>query len=119
MLKKQIIRFIAVGIVNTLVYYFLYSLFIYLEFDYKLAVLFSSLIGMLFSFITFGRYVFSNNNKKLIGKFFLVYAILYVCNIGIISLVEVIIHNYYISGFLATICCAILSFILNKWYVYK
>lgn len=119
MLKKQISKFLLVGILNTIVYYALYSLFIYLEFDYKLAVLFATLSGVLFSFKTFGKFVFNNSDKNLIYKFLFSYSILYLFSIIFISIFEKIFFNYYISGFFATLCCAVLSFIFNKWYVFR
>ena len=116
---KQLIKFILAGILNTLVYYVLYSGFLFVNFDYRLSVLFATMIGVLFSFKTFGKYVFNNQNKKLLYKFIFIYIILYLVNIAIISIFEIFILNYYISGLLATLCCAILSFGLNKWYVFK
>lgn len=119
MLRKQILKFLLIGILNTIVYYALYSLFIYLEFDYKLAVLFATLSGVLFSFKTFGKFVFNNSDKNLIYKFLFSYSILYLFSIIFINIFEQIFFNYYISGFFATLCCAVLSFILNKWYVFR
>lgn len=119
MLRKQILRFLFVGILNTIVFYTLYSIFIYLGLDYKWAVLFATLIGILFSFKTFGKFVFHNRDKHIIYKFLLVYSILYLASIGLIYVFEKIFLNYYLSGFFATLCCAVLSFILNKWYVFR
>ena len=119
MLKSQIIKFIFIGIINTIFNYLLYSLFIFLGFDYRVAVLFATIIGVLFSFKTFSKYVFSDNNKKFLYKFILIYVILYIVNITLITVLQSFVDNLYISGFLATICCAVLSFILNKWYVFK
>lgn len=119
MLKKQILKFLLVGIINTGVYYALYSFFIYLKFDYKWAVLFATISGAFFSFKTFGKFVFKNSNKNIIYKFLFSYSILYLFSIAFINIFEKIFFNYYISGFFATLCCAILSFILNKWYVFR
>ncbi len=119
MLKKQIIKFIFTGVLNTGFYYLLYSFFIYLNFDYRVSVLFATMIGVLFSYKTFGKFVFESDDKESIYRFISVYILLYFINIILIGLFEVYFTNYYISGLVATICCAILSFILNKWYVFK
>ncbi|NOQ29861.1 MAG: GtrA family protein [Helicobacteraceae bacterium] len=119
MIKKQIIKFIIVGMVNTVIYYMLFSSLIYFNFDYRLAVLFATLVGLLFSFKTFSKYVFENNNNKLLYRFASVYVLLYIVNIALIALLQPSVLNYYLSGLFATICCAILSFVLNKFYVFK
>jgi len=119
MLDKQIIKFIVTGSVNTVVYYLLFSFFIYIQLDYKIAVLFATIIGVLFSFKTFGKYVFNNKNNKLIYKFFIVYAVIYILNILFIYLFNLYVNDYYSSGLFSTLICAIISFVLNKNYVFK
>ncbi len=118
-MKKQIINFLIIGSINTIFYYAIYSALIYIDIDYKLSVLIATMIGVFFSFKTFGKYVFNNSDKMLLYKFFLVYIILYISNILLISIMQSTLHNYYISGLIATVCCAVLSFILNKWYVFN
>jgi putative flippase GtrA len=118
-MKKQMVSFLIIGIINTIFYYVVYSSLIYVNLNYKWAVLIATVTGVLFSFNTFGKYVFNNSNKALIYKFFIVYSILYVCNISIIYFIEIKIKSYYIAGFIATLFCAMLSFVLNKWYVFK
>ena len=119
MLKKQIVQFIFIGVVNTLFYYSLYSFFIFMEIDYKLAVLFATSIGVFFSFKMFGKFVFDNNDNRLIFKFLIIYLILYILNILLIDLFNDILKNYYSSGFIATLISAVVSFILNKFFVFK
>ena len=118
LLRKQIIRFIVTGIINTLVYYLLYSLLIFMRIDYKIAVFLATAAGAFFSFATFRRYVFEHSSRYAMYKFLLLYTGLYVANVGLIYLFQKIVENYYISGFVATLCCAVLSFVLNKRYVF-
>ena len=119
MLKQQIVRFFFVGIMNTIVYFVFYSTFIFLNFDYRLAVLFATIIGVLFSFQTMGRFVFYNNNRNLIYRFILVYAFLYFINILFIAVFDTIFYNYYLSGFVSTLLISILTFVLNRNFVFK
>ena len=119
MIDKQVFKFIVVGSVNTVVYYGLFSMFIYFNINYKISVLFATLIGVMFSFKSFGKFVFNNEDNSLIFRFVSVYIVLYLCNIFIIYISNIVVSNYYVAGFIATIVCAVLSFILNKKYVFK
>lgn len=103
--------------INTIVYYALYSFFIYLGINYKLAVLFATLLGILFSFKTFSIYVFQEMGYKVFVKFILVYTILYFVNIYLISILEG--NNIYLAGIIAIVPVSMLTFILNKWYVFN
>lgn len=119
MLKQQVIRFIAVGVINTLFGYSIYALLIYLGLNYMVAVLFATVVGVLFNFKTIGRYVFKSSDNNLLIKFILVYTVVYGVNIGLIRLFTVWNIDYYAAGFLAVVPCAAISFILNKRFVFR
>ncbi len=113
------LKFILVGILNTIFGYSVFALLLYLGIHYTLAVILSTIIGILFNFKTIGKLVFKNNNNKLIFKFVTVYAI--TCTIGIIILriAEILGQNLYLSGIISTGICAIISYLLNKKWVFK
>jgi len=118
-LSKLFIKFILVGIINTLFGYFLFSLFIYFGIHYSLAVALSTIGGVLFNFKTLGKLVFNSNNNRLFFKFIFVYLFTYVLNVGII---KGLIHysvNIYAAGAVATIIAALCSYALNKEFVFK
>lgn len=119
MLKRQVIRFIAVGVVNTLFGYGIYALLIFLGLDYMYAVLFATVAGVLFNFKTIGHYVFESTDRSLLLKFFMVYGIVYGINVGLIRLFSLWNIDYYTAGFLAIVPCAAVSFILNKRFVFR
>lgn len=117
-MHSQIVKFIYIGLLNTGFYYLLYSTFLFIGFDYRLAVLCATIIGVLFSFKTFGTFVFNQSGKKYILRFVMVYLLLYLLNILLITFFEMFLTNYYISGFFATIICAFFSFLFNKYFVF-
>ncbi len=119
MLKKQIVSFILVGVLNTIVGYALYAFFIFIGFHYILAVVASTILGVLFNFKTISKFVFETHNNRLIVKFFSVYLIVFIVNVALIKLFKVFGYNDYIAGLIALFPCAAISFILNKYYVYK
>jgi len=120
MIRDEIIKFVVVGIINTIFYYILYAILIYLGFEYYLAVILATTVGVLFSFKTFSKLVFKNSNNILIFKFILVYGFNIILNIFIIKVYVYLYNdNLYIAGLIAIILVAISSFILNKFYVFR
>ncbi|HCS64153.1 MAG TPA: polysaccharide biosynthesis protein GtrA [Cellvibrio sp.] len=119
MLAVQFVRFLAVGVVNTLFGYSIYALLIYLGLAYTYALLFATILGVLFNFQTIGRLVFQSRDKRLIGKFFAVYAITFCLNLLLIKLMIKLGLSAYLAGALALIPTTVLSFLLNKFFVFK
>ena len=120
MIKRQAVKFLFVGIMNTTFGYGLFALFIYLGLYYPLAVLLSTILGVLFNFKTIGGLVFGSNDNRLIFKFILVYVITYLLNIFFLWLFKRLgFENMYINGFVLLIPLAAVSFLLNKFFVFR
>jgi len=114
------LKFILVGILNTVVGYLLFVFFIFLGLHYSQAVLLATIFGVLFNFKSTGKLVFGNNDNGLIYRFVLVYMVLYLLNItGLWIFEKNGFMNMYISGFILIIPLAVASFILNRKYVFK
>ena len=119
-LDNHFIRFILVGILNTMVGYGLFALFIYLGLHYSLAVLFSTILGVLFNFKSIGKLVFNSNNNERIYHFISVYILLYLLNVsGLWGLSSIGMENMYVAGAILLAPLAIISFILNKNFVFN
>jgi putative flippase GtrA len=116
--EYQFIRFLFVGGINTIFGYSCFAFFIFLNFHYALASVFATICGIFFNFITVGSIVFYNKDKKLIFKFFGVYGITCVCSIIILKIFNYFLINNYIGGAALILPMAILSFILNKKFVF-
>jgi putative flippase GtrA len=109
-----------VGVLNTAFGYSVYALFIFLGFHYTAAVLISTVLGVLFNFKTIGVLVFKNNNNRLIFRFFAVYALNYVLNVSFLKALKTAgSENMYINGLIIVLPLALLSFVLNKKFVFK
>ena len=119
MLKKQISNFIFVGVINTLFGYTVYAILISVGFSYVISALFATIIGMLFNFKTIGRYVFGVASYGLMNRFFAVYLIVLLVNISIIKIIKMYDYNDYVAGLAAVVPCATISFIFNKFFVFK
>lgn len=113
------VKFIFVGVLNTAFGYLAYALLLFLGLHYTLAVVLSTIAGVLFNFKTTGTIVFKNNNNKLIFKFVAVYAITTTLGIIILRMAELAGINLYLAGLVSTGICAIITFLLNKNWVFK
>ena len=119
MANKQFIRFLIIGVVNTIFGYSIYALFIFAGLHYTLAALLSTILGVLFNFKTTGVFVFKNKRNILIFKFIGVYSFLYLINIAFLKVFNMLQMNMYLAGAILIVPSAILSFILNKKLVFK
>lgn len=116
---NQFILFLLVGSINTLFGYGVFALLIRLNIHYAIAMLIATCIGVMFNFKTLGTVVFKNTGKNLILRFIGVYTIIYFVNIIIVKLANHFLENIFISGAIATIIAAILSYLLNKHFVFR
>ena len=118
--NHQFYRFIVVGVINSLFWYLVFSILIFMKMPYPIAVLGATIIGVLFNFKSFGVLVFKNTNNKLIYKFIFVYIIIYFFNILFLYTLEFLGNdNMYVNGIIITPIAALLSFILNKYFVFN
>lgn len=108
-----------VGVINTIFGYSCYAILIFIGLHYSLAVMISTILGVMFNFKTLGVYVFKNNSNLLLFKFIMVYFIIYWVNIGLIKIFYNKGFDLYFSGILALLICPILSYFLNKFVVFK
>lgn len=118
--SEQFVLFLVMGGVNTIFSYSLYSLLIFAGVYYPVAVVVSTVCGVLFNFQTFGRVVFKNFQLRLLGRFFCVYAVVCTANIAGLKLFELVgLVNKYIAGAILILPMALLGYILNKTFVFN
>ena len=117
--QQQLIKFIMVGIMNSLFGYSCYAFFVFLGISYPFALLLSTCIGVLFNFKTTGKIVFSSTTNDYFLKFVAVYVIIYFFNMTFIKWMELFTNNLYLAGFVAMIPAAMMAFVLNKYVVFR
>lgn len=114
-LNFKLIRFIIAGVVNTLFGWLIYSLFILINVEPWLALIISTVVGILFNFITIGGYAFKNLKISKLPLFILSYIIVYLINILLIYLLKIYIPNLIVLQLLLTPILALISyFLLSK-----
>lgn len=112
-------RFLFVGGINTLFGYLVYSILILIGLHFALASFLSTLVGIIFNFFTTGNIVFKNKNPRLIFRFFGVYGITYLINVGCLKVFEILNVNMIVAGAILLLPIAIISYFLNRALVFK
>ena len=112
------VRFILVGILNAVFGYGVFTLFLFLGLHYSIAAALGTILGVFFNFKTTGVLVFKNNDNRMIFRFIGVYALIYLISVLFLRIAEFYGISLYLMGFLLIGLSAILSYILNKKFVF-
>ncbi|HBA61365.1 MAG TPA: polysaccharide biosynthesis protein GtrA [Elusimicrobia bacterium] len=116
--RKLFVRFIAVGVLNTIFGYSLFALLIFVGLHYALAALVGQVLGVLFNFKTTGRLVFGSRDNSLLLRFLGVYSFTYVVNVFALKGLKGLGWNMYLAGAAMLLPMAIIAFLLNKRLVF-
>lgn len=117
--RKDYVRFLFTGVLNTAFGYGAYALFVILGVEYHLALFFSTFLGILFNFQTIGRVVFRHCKKELMGKFFITYGIIFVANQIVLTALVTAGLGELVAQVVALPLMVLLSFFMNKNFVFK
>jgi len=120
--EKQISRFVAVGILNTIVGVGFYFILLDLNIYYLLSSIIAHMIGVMNSFIWNKKWTFRSNGNLLreFLKFNSVYVVTFFVNLLLLALfVEKFGFNPKISGVLSLGFSAMISFFGHKYWSFK
>lgn len=112
------LRFIAVGVLNSVFGYGCFALLMVAGMHYVPALLLATIAGVLFNFKTTGALVFKSNNNGLIFRFIASYTIVYVVNVTGLKLLSLLGINPYYGGAVLILPMAALAFFLFKRFVF-
>lgn len=115
----QFLRFLVVGGINTVFGYAVFAVLILLQLHYVIAALLATICGILFNFKTTGTIVFTNKDNRLLFRFFGVYLITYLLNIGLLKVFDLYGVSNLIAGAIIVLPVSLLGFLLQKKYVFK
>jgi len=119
LLRPQFVRFVLVGGANTGFNILVYWAFLWIGLAVPLASLASLVVGILINFTTQSRFVFDNRNPWKLLPYFVVWAILYAFNLGLIWLLMRFGLDAYVAGLLSTPVTVLLSYFLQKSFVFR
>jgi len=122
-LTHQLQRFLVTGSVNTVFGYLVYVYgIVILHLDYFWAVLLSYIVGVTFSYIMFRTFVFLEGERgwRSYARFIPTYVVLFIVNtLALYVLVDMADWNKLIAQAVVVPACAVLSFIINRIFVFK
>lgn len=111
-------RFLAVGLLNTVFGYSFFAIFLYAGMHYALALLLATVVGVFFNFKSTGVLVFKSHNNRFIFRFVAVYVFVYGVNVTLLKLLYVLGVGPYYGGAALIIPMALLAFLLNRKFVF-
>ncbi len=120
--KKQQIRFLFVGGLNTIVGYGSYTILLLLGINYLIANTVSTIVGVIHSYMWNRKFTFESNKKigKELIKFVLVYVISYLIGMLNISiLVSKVGINEYMAGAFNLVITTLISWFGHKYFSFK
>ncbi len=117
--RNQFYRFLFFGLINTAFGYGVYALLVYIGLSYVIANFAALVLGVLFSFKTQGRFVFLNQDNRLLWRFVLAWGGIYLVTIGFIGRVVAMGLDPYTAGAMALPLSTCLSFVFQKYFVFK
>lgn len=118
-LGKQSVRFLCVGLINTLVSFGCFNLFLLLGFHYVFAGFVALAIGVVFSFFSSGGLVFGKLGRWQFVRYLIAWSILYLAYIFVVFLAKKFGGSEFFGGLLATILITPLSFVVQKFIVFR
>lgn len=119
--KRQAIKFVLAGIINTLFGYTAYAALIFYGASSLLSLLVATIIGVVFNFFSFSHIAFSGiRGKWVFIRFLLSYLVVYLVNaIMLMGLINIGGLNPYLSQVICMPACVLLSWTLMRGWVYR
>ena len=118
-MSPQFLRFLLVGLLNTTFGYGLFSVLVWLGQPYPLAIGLATLGGIAFNFQSTGRLVFNGAPLSRLWRFIAIYGVTYAVNVGVVTVLLSYGMNVYIANALTILPLALLTFSLQRKFVFK
>lgn len=117
--ERLFVRFLAVGLLNTLFGYGVFGLLVVAGLAPEVALLIATVLGVLFNFVTTGRMVFASRDWRRLPFFAAIYGITYLVNLAGLRGLMVLGVGPLIAQAILLPLVVLLSFALNKLLVFR
>jgi putative flippase GtrA len=114
---SRLIRFLIVGVCNSLVSYLAFALIIRIGWHFTVATVVAYTVGTLMGFKLHGAFVFDHPGDRQFWRFIAISLALLACSMGIQKLAQTGV-NAYVAGAIAAAITIPVSFLLNRAFVF-
>ena len=119
--NPKIIKFLSVGVINTVFGYSIYALLLFIKTPYLIALFVATIAGVVFNYFSFGRMVFKGVGGWFVFRKFVVgYALIYGANAFLLGALT---RNFHVNLYIGQIICipisVLLSWLLMNYWIYK
>ncbi|HCP78489.1 MAG: polysaccharide biosynthesis protein GtrA [Pusillimonas sp.] len=114
-----LVKFLAVGVLNTIFGYSIYLAGLWLGLHYSAAIATATLLGTLFNFKSIGFLVFQSKDNSRIYRFLCVYIAIYFLNVLGVGLLLLLDIEEWLGGLILILPLALFSFYLNSRFVFR
>ena len=115
----RFIRFLLIGLLNTVVGYGLYAAFVLMGLDPVIAMSAAFCLGVGFNFLSTGRVVFSNTDVWRLPRFVLAYAIVYVANLLLLKMLLTLGLHALAAQALSLPVVVVCTFLILRFFVFS
>ena len=118
LLNRQFALFCAVGVLNTVFGYSIFVALVFVGLQRALALFLATCAGVVFNYFSTGRIVFGNRGASRMFRFIVCYAVVYLCNLGIMELGIALGASIYVAGAASILLTTAVAFVLNRLFVF-
>ncbi|MDR3372550.1 MAG: GtrA family protein [Ancalomicrobiaceae bacterium] len=114
----QFLRFLMVGVLNTIVGYGVYCLGLVVFGRAEIALIIANVVGYGFNFFSIGRLVFRNRNWRTLPGFLIVAVIVYCLNLAMLNGLQAGGLNAWVGQLVCLPVVVVLNYLLMKRFVF-
>jgi len=116
--RNRYVRFLLIGMLNTVFGYAVFALAFYVGASPALALLIATAIGILFNFFTTGQIVFNDRGTSRLPHFVFAYCATYLINLALLKIIMLAGVNGLIAQAISLPVVAVCSFFILRRFVF-
>lgn len=118
LLRSRPIRYLLVGIGNTLLGYGAYSLSLIYGMSVPVAGLVAIIVGLAIGFLSHGYVVFGNVTTGALFRFVGSWMVMYATYVGVVAALQIAGVSPYVGGLVAAVPTSIVSYFVLRGFVF-